>query len=124
MKWLAATCLILFSCAALADDASKAAVKPLHQTPPNVEIINGKRFFSLQNVRRFNGDTNNPKALSVLHHPRSEGALMARNGRRLPPPSPATPAAGAPGLNKPDSDKVLSIFAPEDKRLASPGATK
>ena len=92
-------------------------VKPLLQNPPNVTIVNGKRFYSLQNVRRFTGSLNSPRALSVLHHPRPLGPW--RRGHtarpcRLPGPpkewgcprSQTTPA---------DKDKVLSIFAPDEK---------
>ena len=111
MKWLPLLC-ILFALPALADDAKPM---PLRQQPSNVQIINGKRFYSLSNVRRFTGGTNNPKALSVMHHPRTVSTMNTRSTI----PFTGAPAPGSqPGqqpMPQTTSDKVLSIVAPDEK---------
>ncbi len=110
--------LALFALPALAAEEAKPI--PLHQTPSNVQIVNGKKFFSLSNARRFNGSLNSPKALSVMHHPHTPGLGTATARGMLPiapPGGHAAPAAQTPQNN---SDKVLSIFAPDDKHTPVP----
>jgi hypothetical protein len=115
MKWLLLMCCLLFALPTLAGDAKPI---PLRQPPSNVQIINGKRFYSLTNVRRFTGSLDSPKALSVMHHPRTPGVVTFRNHV---PPSAAVAAAPAgssgTGTATPgnSSDQILSVFAPDDK---------
>lgn len=125
MKWLPAFCYLFFAVTALAEDASTPAVKPLRgATLPNVQVIDGKRFFSLQNVHRYTGGPNSPQALSVLHHPRQDKPFA----RTISQPTASAPLAmGAhtpEALPKSTSDQLLSIFAPEDKGLATTPSIK
>lgn len=113
MKWLPALFCILLSCVALADDGPKPVPVRQGLNPPNVTIVNGKRFYSLQNVRRFTGGVDSPRALSVMHHPRPLGTVTGPRGASLPLTRPES-GTGMP-LEPADKDKVLSIFAPDDK---------
>lgn len=128
MRWLCVLCCVLFSFAAPAADGPKpVAVRPLLQSPPNVTVIDGKRFYSLQNVRRFTGGLDSPRALSVMHHPRPLGMTVGPRHAGLPLAQPSGGAGlsggasagsgtGAP-MAASDKEKVLSIFDPENKSL-------
>ena len=121
MKWmLVISCLVISGAAVAAGTTTAPAVKPL-QPPSNVEVINGKRFFSLQNARRFNGPSNSPKALSVIHAPRGGSFSGSPRTHSVPSALPLAPSGDAAAMPKTQSDSVLSIFAPEDKSL-SPAA--
>ncbi len=120
--------LFLFS-VACAQDAYAIALKQVQQ-PANVQIINGKKFFSLQNARRFTGSTNSPKALSVMSRAHAD---ISRTRRTAPLRAGAAPGAKAPVnldlstslLPRPASDQILSVFAPEDgRRFVQPALTK
>jgi hypothetical protein len=113
MKWLIVAYAMLFSLPALAVN-SPALAPGTKQAPAETQIVNGKRFFSLQNVRRFNGSNNSPKALSVTHAPRQKLAPTVQRGTGAP--ASAATAAGAK-MPPEASDQVLSVFAPDDKRI-------
>jgi hypothetical protein len=118
MKYLPVLYCLMFSFAAHADDDPKPApLKSLQQTSPNVTIIDGKKFFSLQNARHFTGSTNSPRALSVIHHPRPEGGAVTGSHRTSLPF--ASPSSGtALPTTATDKEKVLSIFDPDNKSVS------
>jgi len=117
MKWLPALLAAVSSFAALAaEDQSKTTLKPLAATPkPGIVIINGKKFFPLQNARRFTAS--GPSAEMVMHHPRERGVIVTRGTRS----SPVAAADSAASAAKAEPGDVLSVFAPEDKTV-SPAA--
>lgn len=132
MKWPALFFCAFLPFAAIADDAPKPPpLKPL--LPPNVTVIDGKKFYSLGNARRFTGSVDSPKAQSVVHFPRAEGTITGRTGTGLARGTRLPMAATDSGMPLPSSDrvpggapqspetkdKVLSIFAPEDKAAAT-----
>jgi hypothetical protein len=86
------------------------AVKPLSQTPsPNVTIVNGQKFYSLTNARRFTAS--GPSALQVIHHPRPPATVVSNRNTVMPTTAVDTKAPAA------STNPVLSVFAPEDKGL-------
>jgi hypothetical protein len=106
--------LLLLAAANAANAQQQPAIKPLNNAPSNVEVVDGKRFFSLQKVRRYNSGSNTPRALSVMHHPHTESLVAHHitplpNGTIKPTSDNNTPGPKAP------PNQVLSIFAPEDK---------
>jgi hypothetical protein len=68
---------------------------------PKYVIVDGKKFFLLQNAHRFTGSNNSPSALSVVHHPRN--AAVTRNSAK------ATPAYNGEDSPK-KKDDILSVF--------------
>lgn len=138
MKWLSLLVITLLSSAAFADEPQgKAALQPLmpgQQAKPGITIIDGKRFFSLQNAKRFNG--NGPPMNNVMHHPRQQGVIVTRGTRSTPANEvagdagakmgkddfPALPPSSGvhPVGSKANPNDVLSVFAPEDKPALPP----
>lgn len=106
MKWIPALFLTLFALPALGADAIK----------PPYTIIDGRKFYSLQNARHFLGGTT-PAGMMVLHH-----ARPAPPGHRAPPLA-MTPASGqtqataaSPASTMPDAKRndILSVFTPDE----------
>ncbi len=84
---------------------------------PAVVVVDGKRFFPLQNARHFTGGIR-PSGLAVLRQARPQGIIVTRgtqSSRAMP--SPSLPMASTGGT-KADPGDVLSIFSPEDKIMA------
>jgi len=118
MKWLPAITMLLFCPAALAVTAPSLAPQAAKQPPAETQVIGGRKFFSLQNVRRYNGSSlGSPRALSVIHAPRQPIAPPVARGA-YQPILPPTTAGGGAKMPQSSSDQVLSVFAPEDKRIA------
>lgn len=138
MKILAITLACFLPLAASAQQAV-----PLQQAPSNVEIIDGKKFFSLRTARRMQGSTTtlSPGAQAVMNHPRADYRLppserlamtpvqrAPKAGETAPqimdqasdiaiPRLPPVKPAGAMAASKPEGLKqeLLSIFAPDDR---------
>lgn len=133
MKYLVAILLFLLPLTATAQDATP---KPLQ--PNNIEIIDGKKFFSLSNARRQVGSGLSPSAMAVMNHPREDTRIPhsrrlamtpagtsspnspPTNADSLPWAKPTGPALTGAAAQKAD---LLSIFAPDD-RGSSPVPTK
>lgn len=133
LVWVCVLFLPVLAC------AQEAAPRPL--VPSNVQIIDGKKFFSLGTARRMQptGNTPSPSALSVLNHPRTDFRVSPSERLAMTPvarpqastalpwakgnASPSAPAASPQtGLSKSDQVKqeLLSIFAPDDRAVTSP----
>lgn len=106
--------------------AAFAQLVPLQAKPADtVQVIDGKKFFSLQNVRRLpssSGSTLSPSAIAVMNHPRVDSRIPLPNRLAMTPvpaPSAAPPATKADNIK----NELLSIFAPDDRAARIP-ATK
>ena len=116
MKKLVFLFCLLFTFSALAEDGA-SSLKPLRAEKPGITVIDGKRFFSLQNARRQTGSGWSPSALSVMHHPRDPRIFSMRRMATLPAPADSAHNLPTPSNAKSTtaSEQLLSIFAPEDK---------
>jgi hypothetical protein len=84
----------------------------------NIEIIDGKKFFSLREVRRQQSTTLSPSAIAVMSHPRVDMRIAPANRLVMRPVTGANkPAAPSGNITKED---VLSVFAPEENTSTSP----
>ncbi len=98
------------------------------KTPDDkIVIIGGKKFFSLNNARHFNGKAKQPVVIKPNKTASKTTTTANKSTPQLPmtPPSaatasgvtkipPVTPTSTTPGPDAHASD-ILSIFAPEDK---------
>lgn len=99
--------ILLFSCTSVfAEDAV-----------PKVQIIDGKKFFSLQNARRYHGTPTQPVIIKPLNN-QSPITTVNRKKTDLPLTQPIVNNANLGGADKQKND-ILSIFAPEDKTSSS-----
>jgi len=114
MKYLPLLCIALLPFAAFAADETAATTAP---AKPGVVIVNGKKFFPLQNARRFTGSSNSPSALSVQHHPRTQPPAPTIRRAAALQPAPASGDTSKATTTSPSD--VLSVFAPEDKTPAT-----
>lgn len=74
-------------------------------TPPKYTIVNGKKFFLLQNARHFTGNGLSPSALSVVNHPHSP-AVTHNNAR----PTPSYNGEASPKDEQSKNNAILSVF--------------
>lgn len=79
---------------------------------PEVQIIQGKKFFSLSNARQYINTSPTPHAMAIANHPRPATRSSAETEQRAKEEPPI-----------PEGNDVLSVFAPED-RTPTPLMTK
>ncbi len=135
IKILPAILFITCSYSALATDLQPAGDKPV--------IIDGKKFFPLQNAHRFHGTPKQPVIIKprqpkphVIASPGTKSAIIkpdspsdtivkpdnATQQNKLPMTAPQ----GSNSTNLPDktSKDILSIFSPEDKGTSNSSIQK
>ncbi len=118
MKFVIALSVALFPFMACAQNAT-----PLKPVPPDtIQIIDGKKFFSLKNVRRHEGTGYSPSALAVMNHPRMETRIPPAplpSNHRMAMTPPSSNVAPTPPSIKND---LLSVFAPDEAINTHPSA--
>lgn len=122
---LLALSLLLFP---VAVDAQ--ATTPVPLVPSNVQIIDGKKFFSLNGARRQPATEGvnklSPDAQSVVNHPKVDFRLPPNERLAMTPvnhPKASVPLPTNMPVSKSDQVKadLLSIFSPDDKLKPAAG---
>ena len=92
--------------------------------PNQIQIIDGKKFFPLQNVKRFHGTPSQPVMLKPKY---GNSSPVVASKPAQTSVTPAAPAKSQLPLTQPiastnnkTANDILSIFAPEDKSSVTP----
>jgi len=116
MKYILTLCISLFSMAVVAaEEQPQAELKAITAVPvqqkPGIVIIDGKKFFPLNNARHFTNSS--PSSINIIHpQSASRGPIVTRGTKSS---LPMTTSSAKPSAKPAAPGDILSVFAPEDK---------